>query len=251
MAVLKRRLQKLFPGRRRLLSWLLTLFVCCAVGDGLYLAWLWPSWGALKTGPVPQSQFITDYEARQRADKSLPKLKWYPVAASDLPLKLQHAVIVAEDGSFYRHHGVDLSAIAEAVDYNLARGKLSVGASTISQQTVKNLFLSGARTPLRKWHELVLTWAMERNLTKNRILTLYLNIAQLGEGVFGAEAAARVYFNGHAESLTLDQCVSLAASLPSPKHHNPATSTDFFVKRKQKIYEFLKERGWIDNSPDT
>jgi monofunctional glycosyltransferase len=230
--------------RRRVLFWVLLPFACALVGDAVYLAIVWPDWAVLKDGPVPRSHFIANYEARQRADKRLPKLNWQPVPMSSLPLDLQHAVIVGEDADFYRHGGVDLQAIRDAVDYNMSRGKVAVGASTISQQTVKNLFLSGARTPIRKWHELILTWAMERNLSKSRILTLYLNIAQFGEGIFGAEAAARTYFGGHARSLTLDQCVALAATLPGPTHHNPSTATEFFTRRKQRIYAFLEERAW-------
>jgi len=217
------------------------------LGDAIYLAILWPDWQALQDGPVPKSQFIASYEARQQADRSLPKVRWSPVSLSELPLALQHAVVAAEDGNFYRHHGIDPQAIVEAVRYNLAQNKLSLGGSTISQQTVKNLFLSSARTPIRKWHELVLTWRMEQNLPKSRILALYLNIAQFGDGVFGAEAAAQTYFNKHASSLTFDQCVALAASLPSPRRNNPSTNTELFLKRKERIQGFLRERSWAEN----
>src|SRR5258706_1785792 len=111
---------------------------------------------------------------------------------------------------------------------NLAEGRMVVGASTISQQTVKNLYLNSARNPLRKWHELVLTWGLERNVSKRRILELYLNIAEFGPGVYGVQAAAQTYFGTSAAALTIEQAAKLVASLPAPERHNPATHTSYF-----------------------
>ncbi|MBI5507592.1 MAG: transglycosylase domain-containing protein [Deltaproteobacteria bacterium] len=238
-------------GRRR--SWRLVLFglFAAVVGADLaYLALIWPDWSVLADGPPPKSAFIRGYEARAEVDRSLPKLAWLPVPDAKLPIWLQHAVVVAEDASFFKHGGVDVEAVSDAVQYNLEHGRLQVGASTISQQTVKNLFLSSERSLGRKWHELILTWRMESNLPKTRILGLYLNVAELGVGIFGAEAAARFYFGNSVGALSFDQCVALAATLPSPIKHNPATRTEFFLKRKQKIYGFLAARGWGPTTGD-
>ncbi|HEY0634777.1 MAG TPA: transglycosylase domain-containing protein, partial [Gammaproteobacteria bacterium] len=119
-------------------------------------------------------------------------------------------------------------------------GKVVYGASTISQQTVKNMFLSGSRDYLRKWHELLLTWSMERNLSKPRILEIYLNVAEFGPGVYGVEAASRYYWNIPASALSYDQAVQLAACLPSPKKHNPKTNTRTCQRRAAKISRHLK-----------
>jgi len=215
-----------------------------AAADLLYLLWLWPDWQALAVGPVPKSRIMEAYEARQAAEPTLPKLRFQAIPGAQIPQALKRAVVVAEDASFYQHHGIDFEAIGEALEYNRAKGRVVVGASTLSQQTVKNLFLNAERSYLRKWHELLLTWGMEEHLSKDRILTLYLNIAQFGEGIFGVEAAAKAYFGTHTETLTLDQCVALAAALPSPVKNNPATGTDWFRKRKNKIYAFMEEREW-------
>jgi len=164
---------------------------------------------------------------------------WQPVPLGTVPKHLQRAVIVAEDSRFFEHSGFDLIAFKEAIDYNLTEGRLAVGASTISQQTVKNLFLSSARTPWRKWHELILTWGMERNLSKARILELYLNLAEFGTGVYGIQAAAQTYYRVNAAQLDPRQAAELAATLPSPTRNNPLTRTAQFERRAQKILRLL------------
>ncbi len=185
------------------------------------------------------SNFIREYESRRADDRTLPPLHWQPVPLAAVPIYLTRAVILAEDARFYQHSGFDLIAFEEAMNYNLAEGRMALGASTISQQTVKNLFLSSARNPLRKWHELVLTWGLERNVSKRRILELYLNIAEFGSGVYGVQAAAQTYFGTSAGALTIEQAAKLVASLPAPERHNPATHTGYFDRRSQKILNLL------------
>ena len=126
---------------------------------------------------MPKSRFIIEYEARQADDKKLPRLHWQPVSLYIVPKRLPRAVILAENPRFYSHSSFTCTAFREAMDYNFEKGRLARNANTISQQTVKNLFLSSSRNPLRKWHELVLTWGMEQRLKKQRILELYLNVA--------------------------------------------------------------------------
>jgi len=208
--------------------------------DLFYLSATWPDWKRLSAGPVPKSAFMVHYEARRSKDRQLPALRWQPVALSDMPKFLQRAVILAEDSRFYEHSGFDLIAFREAMDYNLQEGRLALGASTISQQTVKNLFLSPARNPLRKWHELILTWGMERELRKRRILEIYLNIAEFGEGLYGIEAAALSYYGVPVSRITPRQAAELAATLPGPTKNNPATRTPAFEKRTQRILGLLE-----------
>jgi len=129
--------------------------------------------------------------------------------------------------------------------YNLDRGRLVYGGSTISQQTAKNLFLSPSRNPLRKWHELVLTLAMEHYLSKRRIMEYYLNVAQFGHGLFGVDAAARRYWGIPASRLSRRQAIELAASLPSPATTNPSARTKTFLNRVNKISRHF--RKWASN----
>lgn len=203
--------------------------------DALYLFAIWPDWSQLASGRVPKSSFIRAYEAARMDDPRLPPLRWRPVPLAQIAPVMRRVVVIAEDSRFWQHPGIDPAAIAEAMEHNLARGRVVYGASTLSQQTSKNLFLSARRDPLRKWHELVLTLAMERKLRKGRILELYLNVAEFGTGVYGVEAAARHYFDTGAAQLSPAQAVSLAASLPSPKLHNPLTDTRSYHERRQRI----------------
>jgi monofunctional biosynthetic peptidoglycan transglycosylase len=114
------------------------------------------------------------------------------------------------------------------------------GASTISQQTVKNLFLTPSRNPLRKWHELILTWGMERQLSKRRILDIYLNVAQFGRGVYGVQAASQAYWGVNADQLSPAQAAELVATLPSPVKNNPSTRTRYFERRSKKLLALLE-----------
>jgi monofunctional biosynthetic peptidoglycan transglycosylase len=223
---------------RRGLRWALRILLILLVVDLVYVAAIWPDWKKIATGAVPKSSFIQIYET-QRAEKDWPALSWQPVAFSGLPRHLIRAVIVAEDSRFYEHSGFDLIAIKEALDYNLERREMALGASTLSQQTAKNLFLSPSRDPLRKWHEIFLTWGLEHNLKKSRILELYLNVAEFGRGIYGVQAAAHAYYNVNVGELTLEQAAELAATLPSPNKHNPQTRTERFQKRTQRILEWL------------
>ncbi|HVP31209.1 MAG TPA: monofunctional biosynthetic peptidoglycan transglycosylase [Myxococcota bacterium] len=224
----------------RALRWIALATVVGATLDALYLAWIWPDWKALASGPAPRSRFIEAYEeSRASGEEPLPPLRFTPVPYAQIADSMKRTVVVAEDARFWAHEGVDYEALKEAVDRNLEEGRIVFGGSTISQQTAKNLFLSPARTPLRKWHELLLTYAMERHLPKRRILELYLNVAQFGRGVFGVEAAARHYWGTSAASLSWHQAAELAAALPSPVADNPATRTARFQRRVQKIERFV------------
>jgi monofunctional biosynthetic peptidoglycan transglycosylase len=240
MASLSRFLFK-SKGNHSLWRWLGLVVLFFILADGLYLFVIWPDWDALSRGTTPKSAFIEAYEERSAEDNTLPRLRWKPVPLSAIGPPMRRVVIVSEDSRFYRHDGIDAEAIRDAIEHNWEKGKVAHGASTISQQTVKNLFLSGSRDPLRKWHELVLTLAMEQNLRKRRILELYLNVAEFGTGVFGVEAAAQHYWGIPARALTMDQAISLAASLPSPRRNNPKSRTRAFQMRRHRIERHMRE----------
>jgi monofunctional biosynthetic peptidoglycan transglycosylase len=148
---------------------------------------------------------------------------------------LKRAVVAAEDAKFLDHEGFDWEAIQEAMRKNEQRGKVVAGASTITQQLAKNLFLSGSRSWLRKAQEAAITWMMERTLSKRRILELYLNFAEWGEGIFGAEAAARHHFGVPAASLGPEQAAWLAAILPSPRRYERGRQTPYIAGRMATI----------------
>jgi len=221
----------------RALKWMGSAFLLLVVLDTYYLYSLWPDWDRLAQpgADVPRSSFIRNYESRQLQESGWPVLRWNPVPMERMPRHLLRAVLIAEDARFYEHSGFDIAAIKEAFHYNLEKGKVVRGASTISQQTAKNLFLSPSRDPLRKWHEVVLTWAMEHRLSKARILELYLNIVELGRGIYGVDAAARAYWNKPVSALSVDEAAELAATLPSPKRSNPYTRSAFFTEHSAKI----------------
>jgi len=152
----------------------------------------------------------------------------------DISPDLARAVMAAEDANFCDHWGFDLKAIEQAIEAN-ARGRRMRGASTISQQVAKNLFLWHGRSWLRKGLEAGFTVLIETIWTKRRIVEVYLNIAEFGDGVFGAQAAAQYYFNRDATALSLDQATRLAAVLPDPKGRNPRAATAFMNRRAAAI----------------
>jgi monofunctional biosynthetic peptidoglycan transglycosylase len=207
--------------------------------DAAYLAGIWPNWEDYSAGPLRQSNFIRAYAAERRVGADLPPLRWEPVPVGRISSAMLRAAVVAEDARFYHHEGIDLDAFREAMQRNIERQRFVFGASTISQQTVKNLFLSASRDPLRKWHELWLTFAMERNLSKQRILEYYLNIAEFGRGIYGVEAAARYYYGIPASRLRKREAVELAATLPSPVRNNPLTRTSAFNWRVRRILRYF------------
>jgi monofunctional biosynthetic peptidoglycan transglycosylase len=228
-----------FLSLRRALRWGLLLLLVLVAMDVGYLIGIWPQWESYRKGPIQQSSFIRDYESARRHKPDWPKLRWNPVSIETIPQAMIRAVIAAEDSRFYEHDGVDLEALKEAMEYNLSEKRMKYGASTISQQTVKNIFLTPSRNPLRKWHELWLTIGMERNLSKKRILEHYLNVAEFGRGIYGVDAAARYYWGIPVYRLSNRQAIELAATLPSPVKNNPRTATKSFRKRVRKIRRYF------------
>jgi monofunctional glycosyltransferase len=146
------------------------------------------------------------------------KHQWVPYER--LSVHLKRAVIAAEDAKFAEHDGVDWDAIEKAYDANLKKGKVVKGGSTLTMQLAKNLFLSGERSYLRKGQEIVITYMLEFLLDKERIFEIYLNVAEWGVGVFGAEAGARHHFGMSAQHLGPDQAARMAAMLPAPRFYD-------------------------------
>jgi monofunctional biosynthetic peptidoglycan transglycosylase len=158
---------------------------------------------------------------------------------------LRRAVLVAEDDQFYEHEGVDVEAMKEAFERDWKTKKLSHGGSTITQQLAKNLYLSPSRNPLRKVKEYLIARSLEKHLTKKRILELYLNVVEMGERVYGAEAAARHYFKTPASGLSASQAALLAGCLPNPRIMSPAAPNKRLRFRQRMILSRMRRWGYL------
>ena len=170
--------------------------------------------------------------------RTTPK-QWTWVTLSRISPHLQRAVIAAEDASFFIHEGFDWEGIRDAAINNLEAGEMKRGGSTITQQLAKNLYLSSERSLLRKAREALIARSLEHRLTKERILELYLNVAEWGRGIYGAEAAARHHFGKSASDLTADEAAWLAAMLPSPQRYDPLRKTTALTRRHQRILRWM------------
>lgn len=167
---------------------------------------------------------------------------WTP--SGSIPSEMKWAVIVAEDAKFYQHEGIDVKAIKEAIKYDLEKKSFAHGASTITQQLAKNLFLTREKTVTRKLKEIALAKRMEDKLTKGRILELYLNVVELGPMVHGIGHGAQYYFDKPASALTPRECAFLAAMLPGPQvAFNPYRHLSKVLKRSDMILRLLRDKG--------
>ncbi len=144
--------------------------------------------------------------------------KWVPYAK--ISGNLKRALVAAEDARFLNHDGFDWEGIQYAAEKNLKKGRIVAGGSTISQQLAKNLFLSGSRTPWRKLEEAIITVMLEKMMPKRRILEIYMNVIEWGNGVFGAQAAAHYYYHSSAATLSPAQAAKLAAMVPNPRYYD-------------------------------
>jgi monofunctional glycosyltransferase len=172
-------------------------------------------------------------EAEQAGRALTIRHRWVPY--TQISSHLRRAVIVAEDAAFFDHDGIDLKELRASLEHNWEEGRFERGASTITQQLAKNLYLSPSRNPIRKLKELLITRRFEAALTKRRILEIYLNMIEWGDGIFGAEAAARAYFRKPASALSPDEAALLAGAIINPREHNPARPTARLLRRQQII----------------
>ncbi|MFN8061012.1 MAG: monofunctional biosynthetic peptidoglycan transglycosylase [Vicinamibacterales bacterium] len=193
----------------------------------------------LRTANPATTAFMEIRAAEAHAAGKLPKRQQQWVPLGRMAPGLRRAVIVAEDSAFWQHDGIDLQQIRESVQANLERGERLRGASTITQQLAKNLYLSPSKNPLRKLRELLLARRLERVLGKRRILEIYLNVIEWGDGIYGAEAAARAYFGKSADSLSDDEAALLAGAIINPRRYSPANPPKRLLNRQRMILERL------------
>ena len=237
-------------GRRwRRLRWVglaVALPVLVAAGWVGYEAATWPDVAALKTRDPSTTAFIERYLAARRAKGLPPDLHWRWVPYDAIAASLKRAVLVSEDINFFSHHGFDTGEMRDALRQAIEEGERPRGASTITQQLAKNLWLSPARNPLRKLEEAVLTWQLERDLSKHRILELYLNVVEFGPGIYGAEAAARSYFGVPAAALGDEQAAQLAAGLPDPSRWHPGSGSRVYRRRVDRLERRMARVTFLD-----
>jgi monofunctional biosynthetic peptidoglycan transglycosylase len=157
------------------------------------------------------------------------------VAYERIAPSLKRAVIVSEDAAFFSHEGVDFDELEKSFEDSWSKGKRLRGGSTITQQLAKNLYLSPSRNPVRKIEELMIARRLEAELSKRRILELYLNVIEWGDGIWGAEAAARSYFQKPASALEADESALLAASIINPRRYSPARPSKYLLRRQDLI----------------
>ena len=172
---------------------------------------------------------------QQKNPEAVLRHQWVPYER--ISINLKRALIAAEDAKFLDHDGFDWEAIQKAYEKNLKKGKVVAGGSTISQQLAKNLFLSGRRTPWRKAEEALITLMMENVMSKRRIFEIYLNVIEWGNGVFGAQAAARYYYGVNAANLDPEQAARLAAMVPKPRFYDKVRETPLLERRTGIIRE--------------
>lgn len=220
----------------------------------LLCAWAGYVWGtlpdvsALETKNPSTTALIEERMAEARAEGRRPRRQQKWVQLSDVPKHVVDAVLISEDDRFYEHDGLDLKETRAALEQAWEKKQLGRGASTLTQQLAKNLWLSTERSVLRKAKELILARRLEERLSKRRILTLYLNVAEWGEGVYGLEAAARVHFGVSASELSVAQGAILAAMLPAPRTWTPASGSPRLKERAVRIVDRLGRYGRV--SPD-
>lgn len=220
---------------------LAALFGCAA-----YFYLTLPDVRPLRTTNPETTAFIELRQSQARLNGEKPRRLQQWVRYGRISPHLKRAVLVAEDSAFWQHSGIDLQQIKESMEVNLERMEFARGASTITQQLAKNLYLSPAKNPVRKLKELAIARRLEVELTKQRILELYLNVIEWGDGIYGAEAAARRYFRKSAAELDPAESALLAAAIINPRVLDPAKPSSRLHRRQQMI---LSRMGAVTPPP--
>jgi monofunctional biosynthetic peptidoglycan transglycosylase len=224
---------------RRLLKWLGEGLAAAFVLFLLYQLWLFAHvlWW-IDHNPATTA-FMDAGLARQQDKNPDAELrhKWVPY--DRISINMKRAIVAAEDGKFLDHEGFDVEGIQAAVEKNLKKGRLVAGGSTISQQLAKNLFLSGKRSFIRKGQEAIITVMIEATWSKHRILEVYLNVIEWGNGIYGVEAAARRYYKTSAANLSRDQAARMAAMVPNPRWYENHRSSRAYQRRVAVIERYM------------
>jgi monofunctional biosynthetic peptidoglycan transglycosylase len=213
---------------------------------GFYFYLSLPDVSGLKTkNPRTTALMVQRYrEAKKTDQKFRIRQQWIDFEA--IPKLLRETVRITEDASFYQHKGLDFAELKEALKKNWKKGEYVRGASTITQQLAKNLYLSTDKSVIRKIKELLIAISLERHLSKDRIFTLYLNVIEWGPGVFGVQAASQNYFHKTVDQLNLEEMVRLVAVIPQPLKINPTENDDWLKWKARWILDALRRYAYID-----
>ena len=184
-----------------------------------------------------------DDEAREAGRKPRRLQKTVPLRG--ISKNLIHAVLSAEDPNFFGHEGIDWDAVKESIETNIEKGRYARGGSTITQQLAKNVYYTTRKSLIRKAREAVVASWMERDLSKKRIIEIYLNVIEWGDGVYGCEAAARRYYGTSCASLDVDQAAGLAAMIPSPRRINPRINPSLHARATRKVLRQMRWAGYL------
>lgn len=232
--------------RRRIIGQVVAGLLAAAFACAAYVYLTLPDVRVLRTEDPEETAFmrLRAQEARRQGEEPRRIHRW--VSYGHISTNLKRGVLVAEDAAFWRHTGIDIGQIKESMEINLERMEFARGASTITQQLAKNLYLSPSKNPIRKIRELLIARRLEVELTKQRILELYLNVIEWGDGIYGAEAAARTYFRKPASALSADEAALLAAAIINPRVLNPGRPTARLARRQQMI---LRRMGAVTPPP--
>ncbi len=184
-----------------------------------------------------------DAEAREAGRKPRRLQKTVPIRA--ISKNLIHAVLSAEDPNFFGHEGIDWDALKESIETNLEKGRYARGGSTITQQLAKNVYFTTYKSLIRKAREAIVATWMERDLSKKRIIEIYLNVIEWGDGVYGCEAAARRYYGVSCATLDVDQAAGLAAMIPSPRRINPRTNPSLHARATRRVLRQMRWAGYL------
>jgi monofunctional biosynthetic peptidoglycan transglycosylase len=215
------------------------------------LAWVWAGLPARSEVRALESrnpgktrlmlQREEEWRARKRPGRG--RQSWVPLSA--VSRHLIHAVLASEDQKFFGHEGVDWSAIGDSIEKNVEKGRFARGGSTITQQLAKNLYFGTQKTPIRKLRELVVTQWLESDLSKTRILALYLNVIEWGDFVYGCEAAAQRWYGKPAAALNETEAAGLAAMIPNPRRLNPQVNAARHERATRRVLWLMAQAGYL------
>ncbi|MHB8882202.1 MAG: monofunctional biosynthetic peptidoglycan transglycosylase [Thermodesulfovibrionales bacterium] len=224
----------------------LLIILMLALAAGIGFNFIYPDVSALKKANPKKTAFMKYREKEWEKSGKQYKINQRWVSLGAISPFLIKAVLIGEDDKFWQHEGFDYEAMQKAIEKDIKAKKFKLGGSTISQQLVKNLYLSPSKNPIRKLREAVITYRMEKAISKKRILELYLNVAEWGDrGIFGIEAAARHYYGKSAAMLGPEEASRLASVLPNPRKFNPLGSSKYVVNRSGLIYNIMVRRGIV------
>ena len=226
---------------KRLLAIGSLIFLIGAAYTG-YLLLTMPDVQSLKT-KNPATTAMMEQRAKERDSKVRPIRTW--ISYRNISPHLRNAVLIAEDSAFFQHSGFDLEQMKESAKRNWREKRFARGASTITQQLAKNLYLSTSKSPVRKIREVFIAQRMENRLSKQRIFEIYLNVIEWGDGIYGIEPAAQRYFGKSASALLPEEAAILAAMIPNPRRYTPARNLKYLERRKADILRRLARYKYL------